>query len=386
MPQEFTRLSSGAWVPTASQRNAPVEPPKVPRRPRRKIAVVVASSTALVVAGAFTGFAVGRSQQGTPDRAVTAPRARHVASLTTAQVARLVAPAVVNIQSAIDPLAGGGAAAGTGMIVSPGGLIVTNNHVVANADAVQVTIAGHGTHVAKVVGTDPAKDIALLRVTHVQHLPTVRFANSATAVVGDRVVALGNALGLGGAPTVSSGIVSALHRSITAATESGTSAEHLSGLLQTDAQIVPGNSGGPLTDSAGLVVGMDTATASNGTGGNLGFAIPSNEIVRVVDELRRHAALADLVYGRRGFIGVEVVNAAPYGAYVVGVEQNGPAANAGIVSGDAITKVNGVTIKSIAALTKAMGALHPGERVAIGLSAAGVDRVVHLKLATAPIA
>ena len=193
------------------------------------------------------------------------------------------------------------------MIVSPSGEIVTNNHVVQGADTVRVTIAGHGSHDATVVGTDPSADVAVLRVSGLSDLPTVRFANSSSIAVGDPVVAIGNALGLGGSPTVTEGIISATGRTITAADETGSAEETLHGLLQTDAPIVPGNSGGPLVDAKGAVVGMDTAAASSGTdSASVGFAIPANTVRQVATEIARSRGTAwprlwaPRLLGRRG--------------------------------------------------------------------------------------
>jgi S1-C subfamily serine protease len=178
---------------------------------------------------------------------------------------------------------------GTGMIVTPSGDVVTNDHVVAGAQSITVTLHGSSTtHQATLLGADQADDIALLHIEGVSGLPTVTFGDSTTVQVGDPVVAIGNALGLGGSPTVTSGIISAENRQITASRDDG-GTETLDGMLQTDAAINPGNSGGPLVDSAGQVVGMNTAGAGTSSDGSsaqdIGFAIPSNRISAVVDRL-----------------------------------------------------------------------------------------------------
>ncbi len=178
---------------------------------------------------------------------------------------------------------------GTGMIVTSSGDVVTNDHVVAGAGSITVTLHGSSTtHRATLVGADRSDDIALLHVEGVSGLPTATFGDSSTVQVGDPVVAIGNALGLGGSPTVTSGIISAENRQITASRDDG-GTETLPGMLQTDAAINPGNSGGPLVDSAGQVVGMNTAGAGTSSSGSsaqdIGFAIPSNRISAVVDRL-----------------------------------------------------------------------------------------------------
>ena len=229
--------------------------------------------------------------------------------IDVSQIADDVDPAVVDVNTTVDALEGGGQAAGTGMLVTASGEIVTNNHVVQGADSVTVTIAGRGTRPATVVGTDPTADIAVLRVGGLSNLATVTFGNSSTVTVGDPVVAIGNALGLGGSPTVTEGIISATGRTITAADKTGSNEETLHGLLQTDAPISPGNSGGPLVDAAGGVIGMDTAAASAGTtGSSLGFAIPANAVERIAEEIGTHRDLPGLLFGRTPFLGVEVVD------------------------------------------------------------------------------
>ncbi|MGH9047782.1 MAG: S1C family serine protease, partial [Acidimicrobiales bacterium] len=180
---------------------------------------------------------------------------------------------------------------GTGMIVTASGEVITNNHVIDGAKSISVTLDGSSkSYTAEVVGAVPTDDVALLQIEGVSGLPTVTFGNSSTVAVGDSVVAIGNALALGSSPTVTTGIISAEGRTITAEDDSGSS-ETLHGLFQTDAAINPGNSGGPLIDSAGQVIGMNTAGAgqdSDGTSSqNIGFSIPSNEIVSLLPSLER---------------------------------------------------------------------------------------------------
>jgi S1-C subfamily serine protease len=317
------------------------------------------------------------------------------AGIDATRLAAAIGPAVVNINTRLDALEGGGKAAGTGMIISRTGQIVTNNHVVQGADTVTITIRGHGTYPAAVTGTDPGADIAVLRVRGLSGLPAVHFGNSARVAVGDQVLAIGNALGLGGSPTVSQGIISATGRSITASDQTGSNPERLHGLLQTDAPIAPGNSGGPLVDAAGTVIGMDTAAASAGTGGaSLGFAIPASTIRAVTGQITAHNNAPGLIYGRRPFLGVEIVNnsqaanaASPFGPFgnpfgpgpaaatpggtrgvvVAAVDPGSPAARAGITSGDVITAVGGHPTPTTAALSRQIGAHRPGQEVSITL-------------------
>jgi len=178
--------------------------------------------------------------------------------------------------------------AGTGMIIRSSGVVLTNNHVIAGATSITVTLVGETeSHPARVIGTDPGRDIALIQIEGMTGgLPTVTLGNSSMAVQGDGVIAIGNALALAGGPTVTEGIVSAENRSLTTQNESGALVEHLTGLIQTDAPINPGNSGGPLVDSRGDVIAMNTAVATSSAGNapaqNVGFAIATNSIRPVI--------------------------------------------------------------------------------------------------------
>jgi S1-C subfamily serine protease len=341
--------------------------------------------------------------------------------IDVAAVAKAVEPAVVDVDTVVDPLEGGGSGAGTGMILGPSGYIVTNNHVVQDADSVTVKIPGHGTHPARVIGTDPSADVAVLKVSGLAKLATVVLANSTSAVVGTPVVAIGNALGLGGRPTVAEGTISAVGRTITAANDTGSGEETLHGLLQTDAPIGPGNSGGPLVDAKAQVLGMDTATASAGTSGaSLGFAIPSNTVAAVAHEIEHHDHLPGLVFGRQAFLGVEVVDSSeigngssPFGSFgnsfsfgsglgfgfgpvvstpngtpgvvVAAVDPNSPAATAGIESGEVITALDGHATPTTAALSKLIRADKPGQVIQVTLyTTSGVEHL-SLRLAAGPI-
>jgi len=330
------------------------------------------------------------------------------ASIDVATVAAATDPAVVDVDTVLDALEGGGTGAGTGMIVSPSGLIVTNNHVVQGADKVTVVVPGHGTHAATVIGTDPSADIAVLKVPGLSGLPTVKFGDSSTVTVGFPVVAIGNALGLGGSPTVTQGIISATGRTITATDETGSNPETLHGLLQTDAPIAPGNSGGPLVDAATKVIGMDTAAASAGTAGaSLGFAIPANTVLAIAGEIEAHKDLPGLVYGRQAFLGVEVVdrsqaggvnfgfgfgfnpvastpNGTP-GVVVAAVGPASPAATAGLQSGDVITAVDGHATATTTALSKVIEAKKPGQVVSLAVSTQAGAQTVKVQLGQAPI-
>lgn len=377
-------------------------------------ACVVGGTCLLPVAGLATPAAAvspSPALTGTPYAVQVATSGAPVlGGIDVSQIADDVDPAVVDVNTTVDALEGGGQAAGTGMLVTASGEIVTNNHVVQGADSVTVTIAGRGTRPATVVGTDPTADIAVLRVGGLSNLATVTFGNSSTVTVGDPVVAIGNALGLGGSPTVTEGIISATGRTITAADETGSNEETLHGLLQTDAPISPGNSGGPLVDAAGGVIGMDTAAASAGTtGSSLGFAIPANAVERIAEEIGTHRDLPGLLFGRTPFLGVEVVDSSqvnngsdPFGSpfglgpvattpngtpgvVVAAVDPNSPADNAGIVSGDVITAINGHATPTTTALSKVIEALKPGDAVSLTVSTDNGTQTVRAHLAQGPV-
>ncbi len=269
--------------------------------------------------------------------------------------------------------------AGTGMVISPNGLVLTNNHVIAGATNVAVTLDGQTKALpADVLGTDPSHDMALLKIVNPpKGLDAVTFGNSSALVPGDAVVAIGNALGLSaGSPTVTSGIVSALGRQVTADIPNTNQTETLINMIQTDAAINPGNSGGPLVDSSGNVVGMNTATAGTTSEGtqaqNIGFAIPASEIESELPILEKGGTT-----GSPGaYIGVEVEDNSPVlaqeygfavqtGAVVIVVEPGSPASSAGLVPGDVIISLAGKPVTSATSLGAIESSLKQGETVGI---------------------
>jgi putative serine protease PepD len=348
---------------------------------------------ALVAAlfGGIIGGAVGWATRGTatPTGSVTimqgssTPGAAILASGTSIpSLVKAVSPAVVSIdvKSAFE-----GEDEGTGMIISPNGLVVTNNHVIASAVGGDATITVTRTGTTQVLsatllGTNATDDVALLRIDGASHLPAVTFGNSSRLEVGDGVVAIGNALGLAaGTPTVTQGIVSALGRTVTAGSESSTSTETLYGMIQTDAAINPGNSGGPLIDSSGQVIGMNTAVAgatSNGENAqNIGFAIPASRIETLIPTLLRGSTTPTR---KGGFMGVFIESvtkplatqldlSVSSGSYVEGVQPGLPAQNAGIEVGDVIVEINSTTITSNADVSSVMRTVKPGQTIQVGI-------------------
>jgi S1-C subfamily serine protease len=301
--------------------------------------------------------------------------------LSVAEIAKRVEPGVVDITSTLGEQAGEDE--GTGMIITSSGDVLTNNHVVDGATSITAQIDGTGhTYDLKVLGVDPTADVALLQLEGGSSFATVTLGSSSTVQVGDSVVAIGNALALQGAPTVTSGTISAIDRSITASDDATDSSENLSGLLQTDASINPGNSGGPLINTTGQIIGMNTAAATGSqtqTATNIGFAIPINTALSIVRQIEQGQSSSTIYIGQHGLLGVGVLSVkqaegqqglsdpfqtytAPVasGAVVVEVDPGTPAAGAGIQVGDVIVSFDGKTISSPSDLANAIHRLQPG--------------------------
>ena len=249
----------------------------------------------------------------------------------------------------------GGVGAGTGMVLTSDGEILTNNHVVEGASQIVVTVVTTGeSYRASIVGTDPEDDVAVLQLTGASDLQTIPLGDSDTVQVGDQVAAIGNAGGVGGTPSIATGRVTALGQQITASDEDGSNAETLTDMIQVDANVVPGDSGGPLANTSGEVIGMDSAAAAGsgslgatrfrgGTGGGEGYAIPINKALSIAEELKTTGANGGSSSGTStsgGYLGVQVQESADGGAEIVSVQSGSPAAEAGLVAGATIVAVD----------------------------------------------
>jgi putative serine protease PepD len=303
-------------------------------------------------------------------------------------------PSVVSI----DVKGGGTEDQGTGMIISKGGLVLTNNHVIAaavNGGSISITRSGSTkSQSATLIGTNPIDDVALIKINGASNLPVVTFGNSNALVAGDAVVAIGNALGLAaGTPTVTQGIVSALGRTVTAGTS--TSSETLNNMIQTDAAINPGNSGGPLLDSSGNVIGMNTAVAGTLADGettqNIGFAIP----VATIQSLLKSLMAGQSVVNHGAFIGVEIESMTPSlqqqygftvssGAVVMSVIAGTGAASAGVKQGDIIVGINKSRIQSAQDVSSVTSALKPGDQVVLHIVRGTKHLTINVTLGRAP--
>jgi len=278
-----------------------------------------------------------------------------------AQVINALTDSVVTISTEVTDATGNGKAIGTGVVITSDGEILTNAHVVADATKVSVRFAGETEpRDAEIVATDPGNDLALIRIKATGLRPAV-FAQPGSVRVGDAVVAIGYALGLDGGPTVSTGIVSALKRTII--TENGA----LNGLIQTDAAISSGNSGGPLVNMRGEIVGINTAVArgdASSAANNIGFSISVDE---VIPELARLRKLAGGGVRLEGFLGVGLAERQDggQGAIITSVQPDSPASLAGIKENDIVLSVDSEPIDGQAAFVAAIRDSEPGATVKI---------------------
>ena len=287
-----------------------------------------------------------------------------------AQVVNKLADSVVTINSQVNDESGQGEASGTGVVLTSDGEILTNAHVVEGATKVSVRFAGETEpRTATVLASDPGNDLALLKID-ATNLKPATFAQPGTIRIGDQVIAIGYALALDGGPSVTSGIISALKRTII--TESGA----LNGLIQTDAAISSGNSGGPLVNLRGEVVGINTAVARsdvNQAATNIGFSISVDEIGPVLEQLRSQASGE---IRQEGFLGVGLAARTDggQGAIITSVQPDSPASLAGIQEEDIVLSVDGEPIDGQAGLVAAIRDAAPGQTVEIEILR-GVQRL-----------
>ena len=385
-PANPESLGVPAWAPPP-----PPAPPTGTTLWHRLAAGVVVATVVAGAAGAGIGWSVARAihppastaQTITPSTQPqtdsespirpTTPRIR--GSLDPKAIAAKVDPAIVDINTIV----GTGQAAGTGMIIGSSGEVLTNDHVIQGSTKITVTIAGRSqSYTAHLIAAVPTADIAVIQIEGASGLPTVSFASSSTLVVGDSIVAIGNALGQGGTPAVSQGSITALDQTITAS-EAGAKAEQLAGMIQSDATIYPGDSGGPLLNSFAQVVGMITAGQVQGvrnSPSNVSYAIASDTLLDVVNQIRSHATNSAIRYSQDAYIGVnartlDAATAAQLGlnvssgALVRSVVPGSPAAGAGITRDSVITSVGGTPVTSIDTLGTAIKAHKPGEKVSV---------------------
>ena len=409
-PAWGTHGGPAVWPPMPS-------PPVAPAKARRGLAALAALALVLASAGVGAGVAIAvhnNSNTRTFDAAGNNSLGNNPPSngglggtlpgggtdtvpsgsgtLDMSAIAAKVDPALVNIDTTLAQ----GRAAGTGMLISSTGEILTNNHVIADATSIKVVIGGTGpSHDAKVVGYDVTEDVALIQITdNVSNLPTITFGDPNQAQVGDPVVAIGNAGGKGGTPSVSQGRITALDQEVTAG-DPGGNQETLEGMIQINAPIQPGDSGGALIDRNGKILGMNTAAAGGGrfnsTGSNIGFAIPIDNAIGIVGQIRSGVETDKVHIGDRALLGVQVEDlngqSAPVteGALVVKVQDNTGAKDAGVQIGDVLVTLNGKPVTDSASLRAVLAPLHPGDSIRVGwVDSTGQKHEASVKLVVGP--
>lgn len=381
----------------------PIQPapqPSVARKPKKRLVlfgvIVILLSVGLSFGGSWLAvslFAHGNASQiSSPDKLLDSSGKTAVTANEEiiSSVAEKVAPSVVSILTSTSSRGGSATSAGTGIIVSKDGYVMTNNHVTQGAKSISV-ITSDGTTYSDVtlIGNDPLNDIAFIKISGVNNLTPATLGNSSDLRIGQQVVAIGNALGEF-QNTVTSGIVSAKGRPLTASSSDGESTESLTDLIQTDAAINSGNSGGPLVDLSGRVIGINTAVATDANG--IGFAIPINATLGVLKGVIEKGEIS------RAYLGVRYVEITPSvasqydltakkGAYVYSdggssaVVANGPAAKAGIKDKDIITKVNDAVVGEAGSMSSLIGQYRPGETVQLTFLRDGKEQMVAVTLA-----
>lgn len=268
---------------------------------------------------------------------------------------------------------------GSGVIISADGYIVTNNHVVADAEKIEITLHDKRLLIAKVIGLDPNTDVALIKI-EAENLPTLSFANSDALKVGEWVVAVGNPFNL--ESTVTAGIISAIGRSINILEGKAP----IESFIQTDAVVNPGNSGGALVNTQGDLVGINTAIASpTGVFAGYSFAVPSNIVAKIVTDLREHGTvqrgyLGAIIRGIDGRYAQEMKLPVNEGVYIDSVLSDGAAAKAGLKQGDIIKEMDGISISTSSKLLEMVGRKRPGDEMVVTVLRDGADKKVTVTL------
>jgi serine protease Do len=376
-------IPSAAWAQIPPRRVQPK-----PERPGLRAAIAGAVVGALVGALVAGGIVATVDDNGNTRTIIEAPESNTAARPASViqspgdiqAILAKVKPAVVRINVTINNSASGsGEGVGTGFIIGSDGVVVTNAHVVEDADRVTVQLDNGREVPGRVIGAAAQFDLAVVKIDG-KNLPTVQLGDSDTLVVGDQVVAIGSALGLEGEPTVTSGIVSGLDRVLQEPNN-----VNIANTIQTDAAINPGNSGGPLVDANGRVVGINTAIANPSESNNIGFAIAISPAKQVIESLRRGET------PQVAFLGVGTQAVTPdlkstdnlsvdQGAFVSSVEGSSAAADAGIKRGDVIISVEGHAITSSEDVINAVRRHAPGDTISVTIDRDGHKQTFDVKL------
>jgi S1-C subfamily serine protease len=403
-------------------------PPPPPRR-NHKRGLIITGAVALA-AGATAGALIGSTHGVTASTMTAASRT----PLSASQIASRVDPALVDIVTTLGYQ--NGSAAGTGIVLTSDGEVLTNNHVIRGATSIKVTDVGNGrTYTAKVVGYDASKDVAVIKLQNASGLTTANLGDSSSVQTGDAVTALGNAGGKGGTPSVATGAVTALNQSITASDEgSGANSEQLSGLIETNADIQPGDSGGALVNSYGQVIGMNTAASSgtqfqseSGQSAAQAYAIPIDKAETIADQIEAGQSSSTVHIGATAFLGIESGGSssgsgsgdsggfgdgsgfggfgdgsgfgsqgdgsqgdgsgASSGVTISGALSGSPAASAGLTEGDTITSVGGQSVSSADDIQQILVKNHPGDKISVNwVDQNGQSHTATVTLASGPAA
>jgi S1-C subfamily serine protease len=401
-------------------------PPPPPRR-NHKRGLILTGAVALA-AGATAGALIGSTHGVTASTMTAASRT----PLSASQIASRVDPALVDIVTTLGYQ--GASAAGTGIVLTSDGEVLTNNHVIRGATSIKVTDVGNGrTYTAKVVGYDASRDVAVIQLQNASGLTTANLGDSSSVQTGDAVTALGNAGGKGGTPSVSTGAVTALNQSITASDEgSGANSEQLSELIETNADIQPGDSGGVLVDAYGQVIGMNTAASSgtqfqseSGQSAAQAYAIPIDNAETIADQIEAGQSSSTVHVGATAFLGIESGGSnsgsgsgdsggfggfgqgdgsgfggfgqgdgngsdgsgTSSGVTISGALSGSPAASAGLTEGDTITSVDGQAVSSASDIQQALVKHHPGDKISVNwVDQSGQSQTATVTLASGPAA
>ncbi len=412
----------GQWYLAGPAYGFASEPPPPPRR-NHKRGLAITGVVALA-AGAAMGGLIGSMDHTSAGTATATSKT----ILSTSQVAARVDPALVDVVSTDGYEQA--TSAGTGIVLSSNGIVLTNNHVVEGATSVKVTDVGNGrTYTAKVLGYNASHDVAVLQLENASGLTTASLGDSSTVRTGDNVVALGNAGGKGGTPSVAAGTVTALNQSITASDDLSNTSEQLTGLIQTNADIQPGDSGGSLVNSYGQVIGMDTAASSGyqfegqSSQTTRAYAIPIDEALTIAKQIEAGTGSSSTHIGATAFLGVSVESQSSgssglggfggfggqgsggqgsggqgsggqgsggqgsNGVTVAGTVSGSPAAAAGLAQGDEITALGGQSVSTPEDISQTLVKYHPGDKISISwLDQSGQSHTATVTLTTGPTA
>ena len=362
------------------------EPPPPPRRGHKR-GLIITGAVALA-AGAAAGGLIGSMNHGVIGTATATSNT----VLSASQIAQRVDPALVDIVSTNSTT--GSVAAGTGIVLTSNGEILTNNHVIRGATSLKVTDVGNGkTYSATVVGYDASDDVAVIQLQNASGLTTASLGDSSSVQTGDAVTALGNAGGKGGTPSVASGSVTDLNQSITASDEGSGVSEQLTGLIQTNADIQPGDSGGALVNSHGQVIGMNTAASSgfqfqsqSQGSQEQAYAIPIDSALTIAKQIESGNGSSTVHIGETAFLGIETTGSSSgsgsdgfggfggdgngssgsgTGVTIAGALSGSPAASAGLAEGDTITSVGGQSVSSATDIQQVLVKYHPGDKISV---------------------